>query len=182
MPSPFSIFAVPPILPHSRPQPAPRTLLLLVSPLTCLPASLPVYPESGEFCFGEWRSEKRMQYLQLQHRRFQEVATSPAGYGIKGYGAITQFFRDVSAREANKSYPLIQVVLGGLTRSLGSWLSLDCWCWCFGTVAVADVGAVARVCLDLLYIPLLADRPVSGVLCSCGLFLEFAPSEDCPTA
>ena len=90
----------------------------------------PICPQSGEFCFGAWRSKKRTQYLRLLHRRFQQVANSQAGHGIQGYGKITAFFRDIMAREEIKSYPLVQVCRAVWPEFWGLALSSLRWCKC----------------------------------------------------
>ncbi|CAB1111553.1 unnamed protein product [Ectocarpus sp. CCAP 1310/34] len=61
---------------------------------------------SGDFCIGEWRSKKKLDYIIMQSRKFQEVASSSRN--VPNFPVVDEFFRALIAREEITSYPKLQ--------------------------------------------------------------------------
>ncbi|CAM9777285.1 unnamed protein product [Ectocarpus fasciculatus] len=61
---------------------------------------------SGDFCIGEWRSKKKVEYMIMQCRKFQEVASSSRD--VPNFPVVDEFFRTLIAREEITSYAKLQ--------------------------------------------------------------------------
>lgn len=90
-------------------------------PPPCLRAPL----HSGNYSFGRWRSENKVQHMHLQIRKFQEVVISEQN--VEGFPEIADFFRAMIAREEIKSYPLLQV--HKLRPTFGDIAAASCCCF-----------------------------------------------------